>query len=152
MKRRFSRARAIWTLFLGLTLIAGANVRAQVGNGTLTGTIVDAQGGALPGATVTVTEQATNAARTITTDRDGVFRIPALPPGRYNLEITMDGFSPLKVTDVPLAPAEVRSLDQIELQIGQIAESVVVAATAAVQTATSSRMGTVTAEQLTNIP
>ena len=42
---------------------------------------MDTQGGALPGATVTVTEQATNATRTITTDPDGVFRIPALPPG-----------------------------------------------------------------------
>ena len=60
---------------------------------TLTGTIVDAQGGALPGATVTVTEQATTAARTITTDKDGVFRISALPPGRYDVQITMSGFS-----------------------------------------------------------
>src|SRR6185436_12775760 len=102
----------------------------------------------LPGATVTVTEQATNATRTITSDKDGVFRMPALPPGRYTLEISMEGFSPLKVTDVPLAPAEVRSLDKIELKIGQLTESVVVeATTAAVQTATSSRMGTVTAEQ-----
>src|SRR4029450_13716207 len=92
------------------------------------------------------------AARTIVSDKDGVFRIPALPPGRYSLEITMEGFSPLKVTDVPLAPAEVRSLEKLELKIGQFAESVVVAANAAaVQTATSSRMRTVTAEQLTNI-
>ena len=56
------------------------------------------------------------------------------------------------MTDVSVAPAEVKSLDKIELKIGQFAESVVVeAGTAAVQTATSSRMGTVTAEQLTNI-
>ena len=140
------------TSFLGWTMIAGATLLAQVGNGTLTGTIVDGQGGALPGATITVTEQATSASRTITTDKDGVFRVSALPPGRYSLEIAMQGFSPLTVTDVPLAPAEVRSLDKIELKLGQLTESVVVeAATATVQTATSSRMGTVTAEQLTNI-
>ena len=140
------------TSFLGWTMIAGATLLAQVGNGTLTGTIVDGQGGALPGATITVTEQATSASRTITTDKDSVFRVSALPPGRYSLEIAMQGFSPLTVTDVPLAPAEVRSLDKIELKLGQLTESVVVeAATATVQTATSSRMGTVTAEQLTNI-
>ena len=81
-----------------------------------------------------------------------MFRLPALPPGRYTVEITLDGFSPLKVTDVPLAPAEVKNLGKIQLKIGQLTESVTVTAdTAAVQTATSSRMGTVTAEQLTNI-
>lgn len=147
------RARVCAVLFACLLCVVPFAVRlaAQAGSATLTGSIVDAQGGALPGATVTVTEQATTAARTLTSDRDGVFRIPALAPGRYHLDITMEGFSPLKVTDVSLAPAEVKSLDKIELAIGQISESVVVAATAAVQTATSSRMGTVTAEQLTNI-
>src|SRR4026209_1133619 len=111
MKRPYSRVWAIALVILGWTLMAGTNLGAQAGNGTLTGTIVDAQGGALPGATVTATEQATNAARTTTSDRDGVFRIPALPPGRYSLEIAMEGFSPLKVTDVSLAPAEIRSLE-----------------------------------------
>src|SRR5437773_11378616 len=104
MRQRYSRGWAIPILILCLTLTAGANLWAQVGSGTLTGTIIDAQGGALPGATVTVTEPATNAARTITTDRDGVFRISALLPGRYNVQITMSGFSPLKVTEVSLAP------------------------------------------------
>jgi len=152
MKRRGPNLWALSILVLGWALLAGANLGAQAGNGTLTATIVDAQGGALPGATVTVTEQATNATRTIVTDPDGVFRIPALPPGRYSLEITMEGFSPLRVTDISLAPAEVKSLEKIELKIGQLSESVVVAANATtVQTATSSRMGTVTAEQLTNI-
>src|SRR4029450_9566928 len=56
------------------------------------------------------------------------------------------------VMECPVPLAEVKSLDKIELKLGQLAESVVVeATTATVQTATSSRMGTVTAEQLTNI-
>ena len=152
MKRRGPNLWALSILVLGWALLTGANLGAQAGNGTLTATIVDAQGGALPGATIVVTEQATQATRTIVTDKDGVFRIPALPPGRYTIEITMEGFSSLKVTDVSLAPAEVKSLEKIELKLGQLAESVEVAANATtVQTATSSRMGTVTAEQLTNI-
>ena len=105
------RPRVCTVLFACLLCVVpfAARLAAQAGTGTLTGSIVDAQGGALPGATITVTEQATTAARTIVSDRDGVFRIPALPPGRYNLDITMEGFSPLKVTDVSLAPAEVRA-------------------------------------------
>ena len=56
------------------------------------------------------------------------------------------------MTDVPLAPAEVRSLEKLQLKLGQLSESVTVTAdTAVVQTATSTRMATVTAEQLTNI-
>ena len=152
MKERYSRVWAIPLLVFCWTLATAAGAWAQVGNGTLTGSVVDAQGGALPGATVTATELATNAARTAVTDRDGVFRLPGLPPGRYNLDVTMSGFSALKMADVSLAPAEVKSLDRIQLKIGQLTESVIVDAdTAAVQTATSSRMGTVTAEQLTNI-
>src|SRR4051812_31477407 len=104
MTRRSSRVWSIAVLVLGWAMIGGATLRAQVGHATLTATIVDAQGGALPGASITVTEQATGASRTITTDKDGVFRVSALPPGRYTLEIAMEGFSPLTVTDVPLAP------------------------------------------------
>jgi len=98
-----------------------------------------------------VTDQA-GLARTTPSDKDGVFRFPGLPAGRYTVEATMSGFAPLKLTDVPLAPAEVRSLDKLQLKIGQLNESVTVAAdTATVQTATSSRMGTVTSDQLTNV-
>ena len=77
---------------------------AQSGTGTLTGTVTDAQGASLPGAVVTVTDQS-GLARTAPSDKDGVFRFPGLPAGRYTLEATMSGFAPLKMTDIPLAPA-----------------------------------------------
>ena len=76
MKRRGPNLWALSILVLGWALLAGANLGAQAGNGTLTATIVDRPGRRAPGATVTVTEQATNATRTIVTDPDGVFRIP----------------------------------------------------------------------------
>ena len=69
------RPRVYAVLFTGLLCAVPLAARlAAQGTGTLSGTVVDAQGGALPGATVTVTEQATNAARTITSDPDG--RVP----------------------------------------------------------------------------
>jgi hypothetical protein len=151
MRARSTSAIAI--LILAWCLTAGAHAAAQVGTGTLAGSVTDDQGGVLPGATVSVTEQATGAVRTAPTDRDGAFRLPALPPGRYNVQVTLDNFSPLSVSDVSLAPAEVKDLGKLQLKIGQLTEAVTVTAeTAAVQTATSSRYGTVTAEQLTNIP
>jgi len=133
-------------------LAAAANAGAQT-TGTLTGLVVDDQGGAIPGALVTVTEQATGAVRTSQSGSDGGFRMAGLLPGRFTVEVTLSGFAPLKMTDVTLAPTEVKSLDKLHLKIGQLAESLTVTAeTAAVQTATSSRTGTVTADQLTNIP
>ena len=141
-------------LFAGLLCavpLAG-RLAAQAGTGTLSGTVVDEQGAAIPGANVTATEQATGAARTAVSDAEGVFRLAGLPAGRYTVDITLQGFTPLKVTDVPLAPAEIRSLEKLQLKLGQLSESVTVTAdTAVVQTATSSRMATVTSEQLTNI-
>jgi hypothetical protein len=141
------------TALLVFCLAAGTTVAAQTGTGTLTGRVVDEQGGAIPGALVTVTEQATGAVRTTQSGSDGAFRVAGLLPGRYTVDVTLSGFAPLKTTDVSLAPTEVKSLDRLRLKIGQLSESLtVVAETAAVQTATSSRTGTVTAEQLTNIP
>src|SRR3954468_12473218 len=129
-------------------MLANTTIGAQAGNGTLTGTVLDGQGAALPGAVVSVTEEATGAVRTLPTDHEGVFRLAALPPGRYRLEVTMDGFSPLKLTDVSLAPAETKNLGNVPMKLGQLTESVTVTAEkAVVQTATSARMGTVTSEQ-----
>jgi hypothetical protein len=147
------RTQAGAAVLLILSLLAPSHALAQAGSGTLTGRIVDVQGAAIPGALVTVTEAATGAVRTITSDAEGAFRLAGLPTGRYTVEVTLSGFAPLKVTDVPLAPSEVRSLESLALKVGQLTDTVTVTAeTAAVQTATSSRMGTVTAEQLTNIP
>ena len=72
-----------------LILLAGAvNAFAQgaMGNGTLTGTVVD-NVGVVPGATVTATQVDTNVARTATTNEQGEFRIPSLPPGRYTATV-----------------------------------------------------------------
>jgi hypothetical protein len=151
MKNLLSRTWLLLTALIVLVLAAGSNVGAQ-GAGTLAGTIVDAQGASIPGALVTVTEQATSAVRTVESASDGGFRVTGLLPGLYTVEVALSGFAPLKVTDISLAPTEVRSLDKMTLKIGQLAETLtVVAETAAVQTATSSRTGTVTSEQLTNI-
>ncbi len=137
---------------LALCLAIGTTAAAQSGSGTLAGTVVDDQGATLPGATVVATEVATGATRTSVTGVDGAFSFASLPPGRYRFQITLSGFSPLNLTDVNLAPTEIRDLGRQTLRLGQLTEVVSVSAeAAAVQTATSSRMGTVTADQLTNL-
>src|SRR6185295_221086 len=108
MKHFAPRKLVLLTGLLVFCLAVATNAGAQTGAGTLTGLVVDDQGAAIPGALVTVTEQATGAIRTTQSGPDGGFRIAGLLPGRFTVEVTLAGFAPLKITDVPLAPTEVR--------------------------------------------
>ena len=58
---------------------------AQVANAVVTGIVTDAQGGVLPGVTITVRNADSGVTRTIVTEADGRYRLGGLPPGRYNL-------------------------------------------------------------------
>ena len=70
---------------LVLSLLLSACAFAQRDLGTITGTVIDAQGAAVPNAKVTITEDATNLSYTVTTtDTANTFR-PALKPGTYTI-------------------------------------------------------------------
>src|SRR5882724_4304009 len=66
--------------------------RAQSVSATLSGTIVDQNGAVVPGVSVTVTNKATAAQRQGTTNEDGYFTIPLLPPSNYMVNTRRDGF------------------------------------------------------------
>ncbi|MBI4476620.1 MAG: TonB-dependent receptor [Acidobacteria bacterium] len=122
------------------------------GTGTLTGTVVDSTGATLPGALVTATEVSTGSARTAVSSEAGLFRIPALNPGRYRLSVELASFKTVTVADINLLSSEIRDLGKLTLEIGAIAESVTVTSEVTpVQTASSSLQRTVTGEQLTMI-
>ena len=62
----------------------------------LTGTVSDASGAVLPGATVTITNKETGKLYTLVTDADGVYRILDLEPGRYSVKYELSGFQPTR--------------------------------------------------------
>ena len=68
-------------------------VLAQGTNGTLQGQVSDEQGLALPGATVTAVNAATGLQRSTTSDANGVYRIPGLPVGTYEIKVALSGFA-----------------------------------------------------------
>src|SRR5580704_10821566 len=70
----------------------------QTSQGTILGTVRDASGGAMAGATVTITNTGTNDARTATTGTDGGYRVPALEPGLYTVRVEAGGFKTLTVS------------------------------------------------------
>ena len=89
MIRRFAR--------LGVALLvvafAAAPGFAQGTNGTLTGKVTDEQGLALPGVSVTATNQDTGLQRSAQSDASGVYTINGLPFGRYEVKSNLTGFS-----------------------------------------------------------
>src|ERR1044071_7028183 len=83
---------------LGLALPA----RAQVANAVITGIVTDAQGGVLPGVTITVRNAESGVTRTIVSEADGRYRLGGLPPGRYNLTAELQGFATIDVREITL--------------------------------------------------
>ena len=143
---------ARWIVVVLLCLAGATNAFAQGGTGTLTGTVVDGTGAAIPGATVTATELNTGTERTVVSDEAGVFRMAALNPGRYVIKIELASFKPLSVADINLLASEIRDLGKLALELGGITETVsVTSEVTPVQVADSSRRSTITVDDIANI-
>jgi iron complex outermembrane receptor protein len=81
-----------WPLVVALTLSALPALAQSTGStGKISGTVRDASGAPVPGVTVTITNQATNATQTATSSADGAFAL-SLPPGVYTVTVSLKGF------------------------------------------------------------
>ena len=100
---------------------------AQSATGQITGTVKDATGAVVPGATVTVTSELTGSKREATTGRDGNFVIPLLPVSTYSVTASLQGFRPAKRTGVRLNVDQVVRVD-LDLQTGELTEAIEVQA------------------------
>ena len=78
---------AISVSMLAIVLMLGLNVLAQRTTGDIEGTITDANGAVVPGASVTVVGKDVGFKRTVTTDSDGIYRVNQVPPGNYAVEV-----------------------------------------------------------------
>src|SRR5205085_9650607 len=87
--RRFIMKRTlfIFTSIFALALCLSMNVLAQRTSGDLEGTVTDANGAVVPGASVTVTGKDVGFSRTGTADDNGVYRLTQIPPGTYKVAV-----------------------------------------------------------------
>src|ERR1700704_1785771 len=74
-------------------LFAPAKTNAQVAGGSITGTVRGESGAAMPGVRVSITDASASSTRTVTTDTDGFYNAPDLPPGIYEMTISAPGFA-----------------------------------------------------------
>ncbi|MCL5743089.1 MAG: carboxypeptidase-like regulatory domain-containing protein, partial [Acidobacteria bacterium] len=85
---------------LAIGLAAPALLLAQGGLGSITGSVVDATGSFIPGATVRLVQVTTQSARNVTSNEAGVFHLPSVVPGEYYLTIHAGGFKEKRLNNL----------------------------------------------------
>jgi hypothetical protein len=119
---------------------------------TLSGIVRDPQDAAITNAEVTVHEQSTGTERHTSTNSNGLFTAPSLPPGTYSIRISAAGFKTAESTDIHLSVAEVKQID-FTLEVGAISQTVSVAADLPMMNTTDGSVGmTVDSEFVENLP
>ncbi len=111
-----------------LAILSVAN--AQQTTATLLGSVSDASGAAVAGVAIQAANLATNVQREALTDASGAYSLPNLPPGTYRVTATKTGFQVARAENVTLQVEQAARLD-LRLEVGNVSESVVVSATAA---------------------
>src|SRR5437773_6432388 len=123
-----SRKAASFFLLLALFCLPFLSTRAQgPTTGRLSGTVKDPNGAAVPGATVTVINVVTGNERKVTTDSEGSYTAPALPPGLYHVSIVATGFKTL-IGNVQVTITQT-TVEDAHLEVGDLKESVPISGT-----------------------
>jgi hypothetical protein len=141
------------TIFILVCLLLNRPAPAQVSSASISGVVTDATGSVVPGATVTVKDLGTNRTRTAKTNAAGLYLVPNLAEGQYQVSVQMDGFATAINTGIPLTVGAAR-VQNIELKVGAISEQVEVTSEnlAQVDSSTSQLGSLVDERQMRELP
>jgi hypothetical protein len=132
---------------------SGVAALAQVTTGTVTGSVKDAQGGTIPGATVTLTSVARGTSVETQTNQNGDFSFPNVTGDTYNVKVTLEGFKTLERPNIAVSPGDRVSVGNLVLDVGALSETITVSSEAPViQSQSGERSFTVSTEAVTNLP
>jgi len=124
---------------------------AQEQTGSIEGTVKDSSGAVLPGVTVEARSPAVVGVSTSTTDAQGIYRFPALPPGTYTVTATLQGFNSPKMTAV-LSLGQLIKVD-MTMSVAGVAETVqVTGESPLIDTKQNAAFATVSREMIDRIP
>lgn len=136
---------------MAFTVMLASAVFAQSNTGSITGVVTDQNGGVVPNATVTITNQGTNEKRTIQTDSQGRYDAPSLSTGIYSVEVVATGFQTTSKKDLRLAVGEKARAD-IAMSVGGVDAVVTVEGQTRIETESAALTDTVAIERITDNP
>ncbi|MEA2175037.1 MAG: hypothetical protein QOD00_2629 [Blastocatellia bacterium] len=151
MKSQRAISIALFTMLL--LLLCAVPALAQSDRGTITGTVTDPNGAAVPNAKVTATNLNSNEVREATTSDDGAYTLPELKADPYKVSVEAQGFKTATVDSLVVAVQVTRRAD-FKLEIGEVSNVVTVSAeaTPVLQTDTPVRQTNVTERQVKELP
>jgi hypothetical protein len=151
---RFSKLTTSFAILLTLlfSLMGGTAVHAQVTGATLSGTVTDPSGATITGATISVKQNATGVSRDTTSDAAGLYTVPNLAPGDYEVRVSATGFSTTVQSNLSLAVGQQQQLN-FSMKVGQANTTVQVTEAAPQIDLTSSALsGQVESETVRELP
>jgi outer membrane receptor protein involved in Fe transport len=144
----------LFVLLAAAVALAPSPLRAQAqsAGGAIEGTVTDESGAVLPGATVTVRNQATGVSRETTTDGSGLYRAPLLPVGTYEVTAALSGFATTRRPNLTLTIGQTLPVD-ISLKVATTQEEVTVTAEAPILEASRTHQSSTVGERsVANLP
>ncbi len=133
-------------VWLVVCVLSVRGAYAQVTTGAITGTVTDAQGQVVPGATVTIREVGKQTETSLVTDENGAYIAPFLVPGTYEVAVELTGFRRY-VRQGIVVQVNGRARVDATLDVGQLTETTTVVAAAPLVKTESSEVGTVIEEK-----
>jgi hypothetical protein len=121
-RNRIRKSFSVLAFVIALFYATGAIAQSAV-DGAIGGTVNDSTGSAIPGASVVVHNDATNAEDKVVTDQAGVYRVIHLQPGTYTVTVTAPGFGAFKSSDLTVEVGLLTPL-QPTLNVGATSQSV----------------------------
>lgn len=132
-------------------LLYGSVAHAQT-TATLTGTVQDPSGAVIPGAQVTLTDEATKLSRVIETNHDGLYAFPSTTPGTYTVKVEAKNFQSKAITGISLHAGDQRAVPAVTLTLGGTESTVTVeAASEMIPTDNGARTNVLDSAQIDNL-
>jgi hypothetical protein len=149
MRRNFDR---FVIVMAALLFLGGASDASAQATASISGIVKDSGGGVIPGATVIVKEVATGRTTQVVTNSDGVYAVPALSAGTYDVTASLTGFKTAEAKGISVAPGLPVSIP-LTLEVGNLTETVTVTSSAElINTQTATVASTLNADQITRMP
>src|SRR3984885_2655477 len=146
---RFAYVLAVGICICLAAMLLGSPLSAQSTFGSISGSVADASGSAVPDAQVTLTSTATSAKQTFTTGGDGLYSFVNLNPGEYRLEVEKAGFKHYKRESVIVQVQQAVRIDAT-MEVGAVSQTVEVTAETPLLTPTDTSLGQVIDQRATN--